>query len=58
MTVYERGGQRLSHVQALAYLREAVDATTATPELARYVRGYLGDQAHPPFRPPATPLPS
>ncbi len=58
VTVYERTGQRLSHVQALAYLREAVDATTATPELARYVRGYLGDQAHPPFRPPATPLPS
>jgi hypothetical protein len=56
--VYERTGQRLSYVQALAYLREAVEAATATPELAQYVRAYVGDNAELPFRPPATPLPS
>jgi tetratricopeptide (TPR) repeat protein len=57
-TVFERTGQRVSYVHALAYLREAVDATTATPELARYVRGYLGSATEQPFQPPPTPLPS
>lgn len=58
VTVYERTGQRISYVQALAYLREAVDATTATPELARYIREYLANEVEQPFQPPATPLPS
>lgn len=58
VTVYERIGQRVSYVQALAYLRESVEATTATPELARYIRDYLANEVEQPFRPPATPLPS
>ena len=58
VVVYERGKQRISYIRALTCLREAVEATTATPALARYVRGYLADTAHPPFRPPDTPLPS
>ncbi|HYK01368.1 MAG TPA: tetratricopeptide repeat protein [Thermoanaerobaculia bacterium] len=58
VVVYEQSGQRISHVQALAYLREAVEAMTATPELARYVRGFVGGEPEQPFRPPATPRPS
>lgn len=58
VTVYERTEQRISYVHALAYLREAVDATSATPGLARYIREYVANEVEQPFDPPATPLPS
>jgi tetratricopeptide (TPR) repeat protein len=58
VTIYERTGQRISRVHALAYLRAAVDASSATPELARYVRGYIAAEVEQSFRPPAVPLPS
>jgi len=56
--VYEQNGMRLSYVKALAYLREAVVATTATPALVRYVSAYLAEPQEQPFTPPPTPLPS
>ena len=58
VNVYQRSGQRLSHVRALSYLRDAVKAAAATPELARYVKGYVAETREQPFRPPATSLPS
>jgi tetratricopeptide (TPR) repeat protein len=52
---FARNDTRVHRAEALMYLRHAVDARTATPELAAYIRDYMeADKGMSAFAPPLT----
>jgi len=54
---FAKNDARLHLAEALGYLRHAVEARTATPELAEYIRSYLeADDSSARFTPPDHPL--